>query len=362
MVDLPNVLAHDEAMRVAPLDTYIWPVILDTQCLTEPFKHVVEVGKRVVEFARNAQRRRLGEARKKRKKGFHRLGVCRRGRNHQLKITDASLYALARGSRAGACYDAAVRHRGPSLPNLAAQALAIRDLAKSYGERPVLSGVHLDVGAGEIVGLAGLNGAGKTTLFKSILDLTAIDGGSIAIFGEPHAHKQARANLMYLPERLRPPFYMRGAEFLRFCAGLGGFTADHAALRASAEAVELDPAALSQLTRSYSNGMLRKLGLAACWLSQKALIVLDEPAGGLDLPARAQLRRSLQSFREAGRSVLFSSHDLSEMSVLCDRVAILHRGSIVFFDSPAACLTTTGCPTLDAAFLRIVEGESVERI
>lgn len=226
----------------------------------------------------------------------------------------------------------------------------------------MLSGVDLDLGPGELVGLAGLNGAGKTTLFKCVLDLTAIDGGSIALFGQPHTRKEARAGVMYLPERLRPPFYMRGDEFLRFCAGLGGFAADDAALRASAEAVELDPGALQQPTRSYSNGMTRKLGLAACWLSQKPLIVLDEPAGGLDLPARAQLRKALQTFREAGRSVLFSSHDLSEMSVLCDRVAILHRGSIVFFDSPATCLAKTGCATLDAAFLSIVEGESVERI
>lgn len=226
----------------------------------------------------------------------------------------------------------------------------------------MLAGVEFELGAGQLVGLAGLNGAGKTTLFKCVLDLTASDGGAIEIFGEPHRRKDARAAVMYLPERLRPPYFMRGAEFLRFCAGLGGFSADDAALHASAEAVGLDPAALSEFARRYSNGMVRKLGLAACWLSQKPLILLDEPAGGLDLPARAQLRNTLRAFREAGRSVLYSSHDLNEMSELCDRVALLHGGSIVFFGSPAACLAQTGCATLDAAFLRIVEGESVERI
>lgn len=268
---------------------------------------------------------------------------------------------LAAGHRDAACYDGAFFSEAVKLPN-STRALAISELAKAYGERSVLAGVELELGAGELVGLAGLNGAGKTTLFKCVLDLTAIDSGTIEIFGKPHRRTDARAAVMYLPERLRPPYYMRGAEFLRFCAGLGRFAADDAALRASAEAGGLDPAALSEFARHYSNGMLRKLGLAACWLSQKPLILLDEPAGGLDLPARAQLRKTLKAFREAGRSVLYSSHDLNEMSVLCDRVALLHRGLIGCFDSAAAWLAQTGCATLDAAFLKAVEGESVERI
>ena len=225
----------------------------------------------------------------------------------------------------------------------------------------MLDDVSLTVDSAELIGFVGLNGAGKTTLFKSVLDLCAITSGEIEIFGETHRRPIARSRLMYLPERFIPPYFMTGYEFLDFACKLNKVEPKREEMGRVAAAVELDAAALKRMVREYSSGMTRKIGLAACLLSQRPLLLLDEPMSGLDPLARSHFKNALLALKSAGRSVFFSSHDLAGLEGLCDRVAILHDGRIRFAGSPAECCATYRAASLEAAFLYAIEGGPVER-
>ncbi|MBA5606721.1 ABC transporter ATP-binding protein [Duganella sp. FT3S] len=233
-------------------------------------------------------------------------------------------------------------------------ALRIHQLAKRYGDTCVLQDVDLEVAAGECVALVGVNGAGKTSLMKCLLDFCAVDGGTIHIFGRDHRQPAARAPLGFLPERFTPPYYLTGAEFIRYILSLQGQAADPAAIDGMVRALDLEVSALQRTVRSYSKGMTQKLGLAACLLAPKALYVLDEPTSGLDPKARALFKAQLLARRAAGSALLFTSHLLADVDELCDRMAILHAGRIRYAGTPADCRARYQADTLEQAFLRCI--------
>jgi len=233
-------------------------------------------------------------------------------------------------------------------------ALRIQHVTKRYGAASVLRGVELELRAGECFGLVGVNGAGKTSLIKCLLDFCALDGGSIEIFGQPHHQPAARAPLGFLPERFTPPYYLTGADFIRYRLTLQGVRYDAQAVGAMLAALDLDPAALKREVRSYSKGMTQKLGLAACLLVRKPMYLLDEPMTGLDPKARALLKDQLRSLHRAGSTVFLTSHALADVDELCDRMAILHDGVIRFSGTPADCRAQFGAPTLEQAFLTCI--------
>lgn len=234
-------------------------------------------------------------------------------------------------------------------------ALNVRNLFKAYRQQRVLDGISLRVEQGEYFGLVGMNGAGKTTLIKSLLDFCQIDAGQIEIFTRPHTHVSARAQLAFLPERFTPPYYLTGREFLRYTAALHGSRYRRDEVEHVFRHLDLDSAALSRPVRSYSKGMAQKLGLATCFLSQRDLLVLDEPMSGLDPKARALLKRYLLDTRESGRTMFFSTHMLHDVETLCDRLAILHHGQVRFVGSPADCCAAFGADDLEAAYLNAIE-------
>ena len=234
----------------------------------------------------------------------------------------------------------------------ALSALAVSAVAKAYAGRPVLREVSLQVAAGEAVGLIGVNGAGKTTLLRALLDLTRIDHGSIHIFGTPHHEPVARAGLSYLAERFTPPSYVSGADLLRYLLSLHGRGYDPHAAATEAAALELDAAALAAPARQYSKGMAQKLGLIACILAERPLLVLDEPMSGLDPSARALFKQRLRALKAAGTALFFSTHLLADIEPLCDRIALLDGGRIVFDGTPTALLARTAAADLEQAFLR----------
>ena len=233
-------------------------------------------------------------------------------------------------------------------------ALCFQQVVKRYGQACVLQGVDLAVRAGECFGLVGVNGAGKTSLIKCLLDFCALDGGEIAIFGQPHDRPASRAPLGFLPERLTPPYYLTGADFIKYLLTLQGLKVDATAVAAMLAALDLDPAALKKTVRHYSKGMTQKLGLAACLLSNKRLYVLDEPMSGLDPKARALLKQQLRALQQRGSTVFFTSHALADVDELCDRMAILHDGAIRFTGTPAECRAHYGAETLEQAFLACI--------
>jgi ABC-2 type transport system ATP-binding protein len=234
------------------------------------------------------------------------------------------------------------------------EALRFAEVSKRYGRQVALDQVAFHVLPGESFGLAGVNGAGKTTLIKCLLDLTAPDAGTVEIFGAPARHPPARARLAFLPERFRPPDYLDGRDFLAMMAGLRGHAFDLAAARAMLDRLDLDPVALSRPVRHFSKGMTQKLGLAACFLADCDLLVLDEPMSGLDPAARARVKVLLAEARGRGRALFFTTHALADIEEICERLAVLHAGCLRFVGAPSALLAQTGARSLEGAFLAAI--------
>jgi ABC-2 type transport system ATP-binding protein len=237
----------------------------------------------------------------------------------------------------------------------AAPALRFGQVGQSYGAERVLNDFDLVVGGGEFFGLVGINGAGKTTLVKSLLDLCEVDKGTIEIFGIRHRRTESRRRLAFLPERFSPPYFLRGEEFLRYMSRLYGCSHDEARVGEVLAALDLAPAVLRRPVRELSKGMAQKLGLAGCLLSGRDLLVLDEPMTGLDPKARALFKQQLLRARDSGRTVFFSTHLLADVEALCDRMGILHDGSLRFVGTPQECCRTYQASTLERAFMRCIE-------
>jgi len=234
-------------------------------------------------------------------------------------------------------------------------ALRFERVGKSYAGVAALRDLSLEVRRGEFLALVGVNGAGKTTLLKCLLDFCETDHGRIEIFGASHRETSARARLAYLPERFNPPFFLTGRDFIQYMLRLYGTPYDEERVTRMFGALDLDPAALGRSARTYSKGMTQKLGIAACLLSGKELYVLDEPAGGLDPRARASFKDELRALRRDGSTVFFTSHALPDVAELCDRMAVLHRGRLVFAGTPDELVRNHGGADLERAFLGCIE-------
>jgi ABC-2 type transport system ATP-binding protein len=238
-----------------------------------------------------------------------------------------------------------------------AAALRIDGLAKRYGSAAALAGVDLEVASGEAFGLVGANGAGKTTLIKCLLDLCPADAGAIEVFGINARHRGARARLSYLPERFLPPHYLRGREFLEAALGLGGGRYDAARAQRLLAELDLEAAALGRPVRSLSKGMAQKLGLAACFLVERDLYVLDEPMSGLDPAARVAVKSVLRRLGAEGRTLFFTSHVLADVEELCSTIAVLDQGRVRFRGSPAELRGRYAEPDLERAYIRCIRDQ-----
>ena len=235
-------------------------------------------------------------------------------------------------------------------------AIEVKAVSKRFDTQVAMEDLDLEILPGEFFGLVGGNGAGKTTLIKCILEFCQLDGGTIRLFGMDRSLVQARAPLSYLPERFNPPHFLTGREFLRTMAQLYGNGWDNAAAEETSIALDMEPSALDKPIRALSKGMTQKLGLAACLLSGKALLLLDEPMSGLDPQARILLKRHLLHLQQAsGTTVLFNTHLLADVAEICDRMGILHRGRLRFVGTPDACLAQYGGTSLEEAYLRVIQ-------
>jgi ABC-2 type transport system ATP-binding protein len=235
-------------------------------------------------------------------------------------------------------------------------ALRAEGLEKRFGARRALEDAGLEVAAGVAAGLVGANGAGKTTFIKCALDLCAADRGRVEIFGVDARQAVARARLAYLPERFVPPHYLLGREFLAMTLSLAGARYDAARAAAIAEELELDPQALTRPARQLSKGMTQKLGLAACFLQDRDLYILDEPMSGLDPAGRLAVKSVLARLQRSGRALFFTSHVLADVEEICSTIAVLDRGRIRFRGTPAELRGRFGEASLERAFLKCVRG------
>jgi len=234
-------------------------------------------------------------------------------------------------------------------------ALSVQSVDVSYGKTRVLHGVNIDIREGETFGLMGLNGAGKTTLIKSILGLRDIESGQISVFGMDRIEDESRKFYAYLPERFDPPWFLRGMEFIRFSLSLYNTPFDDAAVREAARQLALDPDVLDRKVQTYSKGMRQKLGMLGTLLTGCGLFILDEPMSGLDPRARAAVKDMLLSMKAQGKTIFLSSHILADMDEICDRVAVMHGGRILYLGPPAGLKAETGAETLERAFLSRID-------
>jgi ABC-2 type transport system ATP-binding protein len=229
---------------------------------------------------------------------------------------------------------------------------------KKYGKHEVLQGIDLAVQRGEFLGLVGVNGAGKTTMIKCLLDFTGMDAGTVTIQGYQSTVTRARHNLAYLPEKFTPPYYLTGRDFLNYMSGLHQSAVTEESLSGMLRILDFDPSALARPVRQLSKGMSQKLGLAACLLSGRELLVLDEPMSGLDPRSRAYLKQHLLGLKDGNRTLFFSTHLLNDVEVLCDRVAILHQGRIRYTGSPTDCCRQFETDDFEHAYLKCIESTS----
>lgn len=233
-------------------------------------------------------------------------------------------------------------------------ALAFENIEKRYGKQTILNGIDLQIAEGEYFGLVGVNGAGKTTLIKILLDFSQVDAGHIEIFGTSHRETRARDNLAYLPERFTPPFYLNGQQFLAYMSRLHGTKCSREDIDETLAALDLDTAALGKPVRTFSKGMSQKLGLAACLLAKRDLLVFDEPMTGLDPKARAMVKTCLLERKRRGQTLFYTTHLLHDVETLCDRLAILHQGHLAFVGTPAECCEKYGKNDLEKAYLAAI--------
>ncbi len=213
--------------------------------------------------------------------------------------------------------------------------LAVKDLAKTFRigffrkRVDAVRGIDFEVRAGEIFGLLGPNGAGKTTTIKMVLRLIFPTAGTIRLFGsETHDHR-SMGRVGYMPENPYVYQYLKPGEFLDLCGRLHGMPRERrtARIEEMLDKVSLTHAADRPIGR-FSKGMMQRVGLAQALLHDPELLILDEPLSGLDPVGRKEIRDILVEQRRAGKTLLFTSHILSDVEMLCDRVTILQKGKV----------------------------------
>jgi ABC-2 type transport system ATP-binding protein len=223
---------------------------------------------------------------------------------------------------------------------------------RGFRAEPVraLKGVSFRIEAGAITGFLGANGAGKTTSIKCILGLAFPDGGEIRYFGKAGLDAEAKRKIGFLPERPYFYEYLTGTEFLRFYGELSR-ASKGLDLRARAEEllrrVGLWQARDRQL-RSYSKGMLQRVGIAQALIHRPEFVVLDEPMTGLDPDGRHEVREIIRETARDGTAVFFSSHQLPDAESICQRLVVLKQGELIYQGS------------LDGLLRRATSGFSIE--
>jgi ABC-2 type transport system ATP-binding protein len=216
-------------------------------------------------------------------------------------------------------------------------AIQTQGLTKSYGKVQALRGVDLAVRRGEIFGFLGPNGSGKTTTIRCLLELIQPDGGTLRVLGlDPQRESVAvRAQIGYLPGELHIDESLTVEAALRFFSRLRGNRVDWAYVRELAERLSLD---LQLKIKNLSKGNKQKVGIVQALMPRPSLLLLDEPTSGLDPLVQQQVLRAIREAQADGATIFFSSHVLSEVEEIADRVGIIRRGVVVEVADPQALI------------------------
>ncbi|MBS5307889.1 ABC transporter ATP-binding protein [Clostridium tertium] len=210
--------------------------------------------------------------------------------------------------------------------------LVIKNLEKSYGNFKALNGLNLEIEKGEIFGFIGPNGAGKSTTMKIVSGLLSPDSGEVYVDGIDAIknNKELKDKIGYMPDFFGVYDNLRAIEYLEFYASIYGIVGEEA------RKLSMDLLELVNLQDKWdanvdglSRGMKQRLCLARCLVHNPELLILDEPASGMDPRARFEMKGILKNLKEMGKTIIVSSHILSELGEICTRIGIIKNGSIV---------------------------------
>lgn len=209
-------------------------------------------------------------------------------------------------------------------------AIETTGLSKSFGRVNALKPISLNVRLGCCFGLLGPNGAGKSTLVKTLLGIVRASEGSARLLGKDFRDPESRRKVGYLPEGHRFPRYLTGRGVCRYFGQLSGLHGPslEAEISKKLEIVGMQEWGDVKVTK-YSKGMMQRVGLAQALLGDPQLVFLDEPTDGVDPVGRQQLREVIRSYANGGRTIFLNSHLLSEVELVCDEIAILHKGELL---------------------------------
>ena len=241
-----------------------------------------------------------------------------------------------------------------------ALAIQIEGLKKAYGSVQALRGVDLAVRRGEILGFLGPNGAGKTTTIRCLLDLIRPDAGTIRILGLDSGEDPVtvRSRVGYLPGELSLEANLTAAGMLRYLDDLRGRRIDWTYVRRLAERLELD---MKVPVKNLSRGNKQKVGVVQALMARPELLLLDEPTSGLDPLMQQEVYRLLREAKAGGATIFFSSHIISEVEAIAERVAIIRQGVIVEEAEPGS-LINMALRRIRVRFRHPVDPERLARV
>jgi ABC-2 type transport system ATP-binding protein len=235
--------------------------------------------------------------------------------------------------------------------------LQVRGLFKHFGNKQILNGLSFDVEQGEIFGLIGPNGAGKTTTLRTIATLLKIDSGLVKVMDHklPDEAAEVRKIISYLPEDAGAYRTLKGQEYLEFIANLYADKEEpRQMVKRGIDIASLDER-IHDRVDTYSKGMMRRLLIGRALMTQPKLAILDEPSSGLDVINAREVRRIISRAAADGMSVLLSSHNMLEVELLCQRVALISEGRIVASGTPQELKTRYRAANIEEVFTQVVK-------
>ncbi|MGD1061434.1 MAG: ABC transporter ATP-binding protein [Methanomassiliicoccales archaeon] len=229
-------------------------------------------------------------------------------------------------------------------------------MTKKYGPLEALKGVDFTVEEGEVYGLIGPNGAGKTTTLRILATLLEVTSGDVKIFGKDLMKEagEVRKIISYLPEDAGAYKNMTGREYLRFIAAFfGEGKSREEMLERGLKVANLD-ARIDDKVDTYSKGMARRLLVGRALMIGPKLAILDELTSGLDVLNAQEIRRTVKSAAKDGMTILLSSHNMLEVELMCDRIALINNGIVMASGTPAELKAKYSAPNIEEVFVKVV--------
>ncbi|HKM09612.1 MAG TPA: ABC transporter ATP-binding protein [Candidatus Methanomethylophilaceae archaeon] len=233
-------------------------------------------------------------------------------------------------------------------------ALRVENVYKFYGEIEAVKDVSFSIKKGEIYGLIGPNGAGKTTTLRMISTLITISEGTIAVCGHDVATEgdKVRKCISYLPEDAGAYKNMTGRAYLRFIAGFFASGKEREIMCQRGIDIANLGERIDSKVSAYSKGMMRRLLISRAIMTRPSLAIMDEVTSGLDVMNAHDIRELIREIAESGVTVLLSSHNMFEVETLCDRIAMIDKGTIIMEGTPAELLEKYDAENLEQVFIK----------